>query len=65
MQEQILAADIPLADLHDHVIGANPTAAHPVTGAKIKQQAMNGATLIVIDPVRTELARMADSSLAA
>ena len=55
-------ADIPLADLMI-VIGANPTAAHPVTGAKIKQQAMSGATLIVIDPVRTELARMADHHL--
>ena len=40
-------ADIPLADLL-LVIGANPTSAHPVTGAKIKQQAMSGATLIVI-----------------
>ena len=55
-------ADIPLADLL-LVIGANPTSAHPVTGAKIKQQAMSGATLIVIDPVRTELARMADYHL--
>ena len=56
------AYDIPLADLMI-VIGANPTAAHPVTGAKIKQQAMAGATLIVIDPVKTELARMADYHL--
>ena len=55
-------ADIPLADCM-MVIGANPTSAHPVTGAKIKQQAMSGATLIVIDPVRTELARMADHHL--
>jgi len=55
-------ADIPLSDLM-MVIGANPTSAHPVTGAKIKQQAMSGATLIVIDPVRTELARMADHHL--
>jgi formate dehydrogenase major subunit len=55
-------ADIPLADCM-MVIGANPTSAHPVTGAKIKQQAMSGATLIVIDPIRTELARMADHHL--
>jgi formate dehydrogenase major subunit len=55
-------ADIPLADCMI-VIGANPTSAHPVTGAKIKQQAMAGATLIVIDPIRTELARMADHHL--
>ncbi|MCC7503393.1 MAG: formate dehydrogenase subunit alpha [Flavobacteriales bacterium] len=41
------------------VIGANPTDAHPVTGAKIKQQIMKGKTLIVIDPRRTELARYA------
>lgn len=45
------------------VIGANPTDAHPVTGAKIKQQAMKGKTLIVIDPRRTELARYAQYHL--
>ena len=37
------------------VIGANPTNAHPVTGAKIKQQVMKGKKLIVLDPVTTEL----------
>ncbi|WP_205804345.1 formate dehydrogenase subunit alpha [Methanolobus halotolerans] len=41
------------------VFGANPTDAHPVTGAKIKQAAMKDTTLIVIDPRRTELARYA------
>ncbi|MCO6487695.1 MAG: formate dehydrogenase subunit alpha [Phaeodactylibacter sp.] len=41
------------------VVGANPTAAHPVTGARIKQQAMKGKTLIVVDPRKTELARHA------
>ena len=41
------------------VIGANPTDAHPVTGAKMKQQAIQGKTLIVADPRRTELARYA------
>ncbi|MCB9315327.1 MAG: formate dehydrogenase subunit alpha [Lewinellaceae bacterium] len=41
------------------VIGANPTDAHPVTGAKIKQRAMKGVPMIVIDPRRTELARYA------
>lgn len=45
------------------VIGANPTDAHPVTGAKIKQQIMKGKTLIVIDPRRTELARYAQFHL--
>ncbi|MBL7776532.1 MAG: formate dehydrogenase subunit alpha, partial [Saprospiraceae bacterium] len=41
------------------VIGANPTDAHPVTGAKIKQRAMKGVPMIVIDPRRTELAKYA------
>jgi formate dehydrogenase major subunit len=45
------------------VIGANPTAAHPVTGAKIKQAAMKGTKLIVIDPREIELARYADHFL--
>ncbi|MFZ4544711.1 MAG: formate dehydrogenase subunit alpha [Saprospiraceae bacterium] len=40
------------------VIGANPTDAHPVTGAKLKQFAMKG-TSIVIDPRRTVLAKYA------
>jgi formate dehydrogenase major subunit len=40
------------------VIGANPTDAHPVTGAKLKQFAIRG-TSIVIDPRKTELARYA------
>ncbi len=41
------------------VVGANPTEAHPVTGAKILQRAIKGIPLIVIDPVRTKLARYA------
>ncbi|MCW9000233.1 MAG: formate dehydrogenase subunit alpha, partial [Kangiellaceae bacterium] len=41
------------------VIGANPTAAHPVTGAKIKQKLMKGTPSIVIDPVKTEVAKYA------
>ena len=49
--------DIKYTDLI-MVIGANPTDAHPVTGAKLKQFAMKG-TSIVIDPRRTELARYA------
>jgi formate dehydrogenase major subunit len=40
------------------VIGANPTDGHPVTGAKLKQFAMKG-TSIVIDPRRTEMAKYA------
>ena len=42
------------------VIGANPTAGHPVTGARLKQFAMkDGNVSIVIDPRRTELAKYA------
>ncbi len=51
--------DIYHADLFI-VIGANPNNAHPVTGAKIKQQTMKGKKLIVIDPITTELAKLAD-----
>ncbi len=41
------------------MIGANPNAAHPVTGARIRAVAQSGVPLIVIDPIRTELARFA------
>ncbi|HNI03626.1 MAG TPA: formate dehydrogenase subunit alpha [Flavobacteriales bacterium] len=57
------AATNSIDDLEDThtilVIGANPTDAHPVTGARIKQEVMKGKTLIVIDPRRTHLARYA------
>ena len=47
------------------VIGANPTSAHPVTGARLKQFAMKDGNLsIVIDPRRTELAKYATYHLA-
>ncbi len=45
------------------VIGANPTDAHPVIGARIRQRALKGVPLIVIDPRRTELAALADIHL--
>jgi len=41
------------------VIGANPTEAHPVTGARLRQAALAGTPVIVIDPRVTELARLA------
>lgn len=41
------------------VAGANPTASHPVIGARIKQAVLKGANLIVIDPRKTELAKYA------
>jgi formate dehydrogenase major subunit len=37
------------------VAGANPTEAHPVVGARIKQAALRGTPLVVIDPRRIEL----------
>jgi formate dehydrogenase major subunit len=43
--------------------GANPTEAHPVVGARIKQRVLGGARLIVVDPRRTELAALADVHL--
>jgi formate dehydrogenase major subunit len=46
------------------VVGCNPTENHPVVGARIKQAALRGARLIVIDPRRIELAEYADCHLA-
>ena len=42
------------------VIGANPSEAHPVIAAKMRQARRKGAGLIVADPRRTELSAMAD-----
>ena len=42
------------------VIGANPTGNHPVAATFLKNAARRGATLIVMDPRRTEIARHAD-----
>jgi formate dehydrogenase alpha subunit len=41
------------------VAGANATEGHPVVGAKIKQAALRGAPLIVVDPRKIELAEYA------
>jgi formate dehydrogenase major subunit len=46
------------------VCGANATEDHPIVGARIKQAALRGARLIVIDPRRIELAGFADCHLA-
>ena len=43
--------------------GSNPTEAHPVVGARIKQRVIAGAGLVVVDPRRTELADYADVHL--
>ena len=45
------------------VIGANPTGNHPVAATFIKNAARKGATLIVMDPRRTEIARHAQHFL--
>jgi formate dehydrogenase alpha subunit len=42
------------------IIGANPTEAHPVIGAKIKQAAQKGCRLIVADPRHIELVDFAE-----
>ncbi|MDF2569184.1 MAG: formate dehydrogenase, alpha subunit, archaeal-type [Sporomusa sp.] len=44
-------------------IGTNTTEAHPIIGQKIKQAVRNGATLVVADPRKTELAAMANYHL--
>ena len=54
--------DLDLAHLI-MVVGANPTESHPVVGARIKQVHRRGVPLIVIDPRRTELAKLADLHL--
>lgn len=45
------------------IAGANPTEAHPIVGARIKQQVLDGTPLIVIDPREIELAEYADVHL--
>ncbi|MCU7845628.1 MAG: formate dehydrogenase subunit alpha [Candidatus Thiodiazotropha sp. (ex Monitilora ramsayi)] len=54
--------EIPLADCL-LVFGANPTEAHPVTGARLKQAAIKGAKLIIVDPRRSELSKYATCHL--
>jgi formate dehydrogenase major subunit len=41
------------------LIGSNPTSAHPVTGTRIRSLAQQGIPLIVIDPLKINLARFA------
>lgn len=45
------------------VVGANPVEAHPVVGARLLQQALGGASLIVVDPRAVGLAHHADVHL--
>ncbi len=46
------------------VVGANATENHPIVGARIRQRALAGVPLVVIDPRRTELAAIARVHLA-
>jgi formate dehydrogenase major subunit len=55
-------SDLPFAELI-MIVGSNPTEAHPVVGAQIRQQILKGKKLIVIDPRKTELTRYADYHL--
>lgn len=41
------------------VCGANPTENHPIVGARIKEAALRGTRLIVLDPRKIELTRYA------
>ena len=45
------------------ICGANPTENHPIVGARIKQQVLRGAHLVVIDPRKIELTNIADVHL--
>lgn len=45
------------------IIGANPSSAHPVTGARIRSVVESGTPLIVIDPLKIEIARLAKHHL--
>lgn len=54
----------PIADITDDVdvillVGSNPTEAHPVIGARIRQAVQKGTKLIVVDPRKIDLARQA------
>jgi formate dehydrogenase major subunit len=39
------------------ICGCNPTENHPIVGARIKQAALSGARLVVIDPRKIELSK--------
>ncbi|HHJ38265.1 MAG: formate dehydrogenase [Methylothermaceae bacteria B42] len=45
------------------IIGSNPTVNHPVAATWIKNAVRDGAKLIVMDPIRTEICRFAEYSL--
>lgn len=45
------------------IIGANPSSAHPVTGARLRSVVESGTPLIVIDPLKIEIAKLAKHHL--
>ena len=45
------------------LVGSNPTEAHPVVGAQIRQAVDNGTKLIVVDPRKIDLTSRADIHL--
>jgi formate dehydrogenase major subunit len=51
--DSVMDADVVI------VIGANPTAAHPVFASQMKRRLREGARLIVVDPRKIELVRSA------
>lgn len=44
-------------------IGTNTTESHPIISLQVKKAQRNGATLVVADPRRTEIANLADQHL--
>lgn len=52
--DEIAGADFILA------IGTNTTESHPIISLKAKKARRNGATLVVVDPRRTEMAELAN-----
>lgn len=54
--------DVALADVAI-IIGSNPTVNHPVAATFMKNAARRGTKFIVLDPVRTEIARFATQYL--
>lgn len=55
--KEIAGADCILA------IGTNTTESHPIIGLQIKKAVQQGATLVVIDPRQTEVAKLAHQHL--
>src|SRR5690606_36765482 len=51
--QDVFASDVIM------IVGANPTEAHPMFGARIKQAVLAGCKLIILDPRNTEHAILA------